>query len=817
MDKFIQNAFKTGVLLLCSFSLAQSSWALTEGTLSGTVYDPQSVAVSNASVKILSIDGRSVKETVSSLTGEYQIFPLTFGDYQLVVEAPGFAAYQIQVHVQSGGTTQEDVHLSTKGAQEMVLEVKAKRHLVQNSSSQSTITVTKEQIAALPQGNQISLPRLLETTSPGVVQGPFNQIFIRGNHANIQYQIDGIQLPDSASGTFAEAFSPRNIDHYELITGGIPSEFGERLAAVMNIVTKTGPESPGGSVEMNYGSYNTISPQAIFGGSSGSGDVHYFLSANYHQTDRGLDTPQPATTADDTKGGTDAIHDHNNGNNQFGKLDWLLGNDDKISLILFQSYNKYEIPNFPSSFNPHDPYFDSSSSYSDQWGNAGFGYRLADTNDIQYNRDAYAQLVWKHTFSEKSFLQVAPYWKYSGVRVDDDPANDLAPGNPSNATYYNTGNSATAFVLNQHVNNEGVKADYSVRPNNSNLVKAGFQLQASQSHDNYSISSFPNNIDATLSTPTTFSGGSDDKGYEEAAYVQDDYQISKAWSLNVGLRMTGVQFNFGDETSNSDQLQPRVGLNYLATETTKLHAFYGRLFQPAPLENLRTAFDQAAGGSTTANFYDIKPEKDNYFEVGVDQQIGETHVTSVNVYYKAATDMLDDTQLLNTSIASPYNYANGYAYGVEYSLHGKIDSNWSDYFNYSYEIAKGKNISGGTFAVDPASIPQNTYLFLDHVQIHTANSGVTYAKDQYYGTVQGLFGSGLRTGDQNQFSLPSHFTFDLSAGYNFTGESFWSKWKLSGDVLNVTNNVYPITIANGFNGSHYAADREFFVRLTKEL
>jgi hypothetical protein len=431
LGSMINRTWKLGALLLI---ITHVAFAGTDGTLTGTVYDPTEVAVSNASIKVMTMEGKLVKETTSSLTGEYQIFPLTFGDYQIVVEAPGFASFQEQVHVAAGGSTQEDVHMSTKGAaQEMVLEVKAKRHLVQNSSSQSSTTVSKEQIAAMPQGDQISLPKLLETTSPGVVAGPFNQVFIRGNHANIQYQIDGIQLPDSASGTFAEAFSPRNIDHYELITGGIPSEFGERLAGVMNIVTKTGPENPGGTLDMNYGSYNTISPQAIFGGSNPSGNTHYYFSANYHKTDRGIDTPQPQSTADDTHGGTDAVHDQNIGNSEFGKVDWLIGNDDKISLILFQSYNSYQIPNFSSNFNPHDSYFAPQSGYSDQWGNSGFGYRLPDTNDVQYNRDAYAQLVWKHTFSEKSFLQVAPYWKYSGVRVDNDPANDLAAADATNA------------------------------------------------------------------------------------------------------------------------------------------------------------------------------------------------------------------------------------------------------------------------------------------------------------------------------------------------------------------------------------------------
>jgi hypothetical protein len=58
---------------------------------------------------------------------------------------------------------------------------------------------------------------------------------------------------------------------------------------------------------------------------------------------------------------------------------------------------------------------------------------------------------------------------------------------------------------------------------------------------------------------------------------------------------------------------------------------------------------------------------------------------------------------------------------------------------------------------------------------------------------------------------------DFTAGYQFHGDTWWEKFKLSGDMLNAFDNAYPITIANGYNGSHYAAGREFFIRLTKEL
>jgi outer membrane cobalamin receptor len=797
-----------------------SARAGVDGSVAGSVVDPQGVAVSGVIVKITTPSGELIQQTKSSATGDFQFSELTIGDYGVLIEAPGFAPYHGNIHVTSVGVTPADVQLEPQGSKEMVLKVEAKRHLVQNTSSTSSTTMDKEQIATLPQGDSISLPRLLETTTAGVVQGPFGQMFIRGNHANIQYQIDGVQLPDSVSGTFADAFSPRNIDHYEIITGGIPAEYGEREAAVVNIVTKAGAETPGGSVELNYGTYNTFSPQGVISGSNKDGDIHYFLSANYNRTDRGLDTPQPQSVTNQTQGGEDAIHDQSNGNNEFMKIDWLPNNSDKLSFILFQNYNFYQIPNFPSSFSapgnfaPNSGYF--GNGYNDQVGNspdtAGtplFNYTPSTTNDTQANQDMYVQAVWKHTFNERSFLQVSPYWKYSKVKVTNDLVNDLFSLTPSvGAPYYNTSATPSSFALNQHVNNVGVHSDYTQRTDDHNVMKFGTQIQATQANDSFLVLTDP-----TGANPVT--GGDTNRGYLEAFYAQDDWTINKQWSVNAGLRFSAFQFHFPDAQASDQQLQPRIGVNFMATPVTKLHVFYGRLFMPAPLENLREAFN--ATGGPPVSFYDIKAEKDNYFETGIEQQIGQTHVSSVNVYYKKATNMLDDTQLLNTSIASPYNYQDGYAYGIEYSLHGKVTPELSDYINYSYEIAKGENISGGTFAVDQNSIPGNTYLYLDHVQVHTANAGLTYAKDRYFSTVQGLFGSGLRTGPNNTLSLPSHFTFDLTAGYDLKGDNWLTNWKIQGDILNMFDNAYPITIANGFNGSHYAAGREFFIRLTKEL
>ncbi len=788
----------------------------TEGSISGTVVGADGVNVSGAKVILLDSEGKQLNETRSSLVGTFQFFPVVFGDYVLAVEAAGYPSQREAVHVANDVATNVSVSLSREGGEagkEMVLHVRAKKR-VQDPAPTSAIEISKETVEKGPLGNSISLPQLITSTSPGVVQGAFGQMFFRGNHANIQYQIDGVQVPDSATNEFGEAISPRNIDHMELITGGIPAEYGQRLSAVMNIVTKSGPQEAGGSAELNYGSFNTFAPNANYGGSLGDGNIHYYLSAKYSQTDRGLDTPQPASDTNQGSGGTDAIHDQAHANDEFAKFDWVIDNSNKIILVGFHEYNFFQIPNYPQSFGPTDPIF--QQGFTDQFGNPQYNYVPYNTNDSQAERNALAQLVWKHTFSENANLQIAPYWKYSSVVVSNDPTNDLAALTGIDNGAPIPGASPTSFAENRQTNNLGVKTDYTWRINDQHLMKTGFQLQASQSTGSFSVQTQPNQVPYSDSSPDT--------GYFGGAYVQDDYTISKKWSVNAGLRVDGTEFQFSGLTTNDWALQPRIGLTYLPTETTKLHAFYGRLFQPAPVENLRDAFSQTNLGTCPPGQlcpYDIKAEKDNYYEVGVSQIVAPVDQTvTVNVYYKDATNMLDDTELGTTSIAQPYNFASGFAYGVETSVKGHITDEISDYLNYSYEIAKGAGISGGIFAFNGAdSLPPGTYQFLDHVQVNTLNAGATWAHSSYWVTAEALFGSGLRTGNNNSISLPDHLTFNLTVGYDFQklSDSWWAKTKLSVDALNLTNNPYPISVANGFNGSHYAAPLEIFARIEKEI
>ncbi|HVM32303.1 MAG TPA: TonB-dependent receptor [bacterium] len=800
------------VFFLCFGLTLAPAHATVDGALSGTVLDDKGVAVPNAKV---TITGNGVeKDLVASATGTFQAFPLTLGDYQIQVQADGFSPYKQTVAV-SGNTSSLAVVLLPAG--EMQMTVKAK-HLV-SSAPDSSRALNKDDIAQLPGGTTTNLPKLLYTTTAGFVEGDFGQVFTRGNHANLQYQIDGIQLPDSVGGSFGEAFTPVNIDHMEILTGGLQPEFGTRMAGVVNIVTKSGTITPGGEIGLSYGSYNQTSNYASYGGSDASGAFHYLLSASSFYTDRGLDTPAPADINNDQNGGSEqAVHDKSYGTDAFLKLDWVADNANKLDLVAFSEDKFFQIPDYPSSFDPGGANFQYFLSSGDIYGNV-VSYVPSTTNDTQAEANKYIELAWRHTFGDDSFLQIAPYWKESNITFTNDPQDDLAAAYNTQIQDQNSGTpfSVSSFSEDRTSDNYGTQADYTWHADANNLVKIGGQALLTQSSGPVSVTEA--NFDGTPGDPVTVDGSGDsstDVGYQEGLYIQDEMDLAKGVVLSGGVRFDAIQFTFPGATSNDSLLEPRIGLSLLPSDGTKIHFFYGKLFMPAPPEDLRDTFVNLGQGNSLTP-YDLKAEKDDYFETGIAQQV-DNQLFTLNAYYKYAVNMLDENQLLNTAIAQPFNFASGYAYGIEFSMRGEVAKDWTDFANYSYEIAKGQGISGGIFAFPPGTdFEPGVYQFLDHCQIHTANAGLTYNPGDIWVTAEGLFGGGLSTGPDNTLRLPSHFTMDATVGYAFQKDSGLSGMKASLDVLNLFDNPYTIFIANGYNGNHYENGREFIFRLSKAL
>ncbi|QBC43948.1 TonB-dependent receptor domain-containing protein [Iodobacter fluviatilis] len=144
---------------------------------------------------------------------------------------------------------------------------------------------------AIETAGAISLPELL-ARQPGVQissnggAGKSSSIFIRGNSSkHTLVLIDGIRFGSATSGSAALQHIPlAQIDRIEILRGPAASMYGsDAIGGVIQIFTKPGQKGFHPSIEIGYGSNNTVDANA--GISGGNEDTRYTLSVAHFKTE----------------------------------------------------------------------------------------------------------------------------------------------------------------------------------------------------------------------------------------------------------------------------------------------------------------------------------------------------------------------------------------------------------------------------------------------------------------------------------------------------------------------------------------------------
>src|SRR5437773_4227075 len=113
---------------------------------------------------------------------------------------------------------------------------------------------------------------------PGIAQDSFGQLHVRGEHANLQYRIDDVLIPESIPG-FGQVLETRFADNISLITGALPAQFGFRTTGVIDIHTKNGAAFQQADASVYGGSFDTIKPSFEYG--SVVGKLSSYVSTSY--------------------------------------------------------------------------------------------------------------------------------------------------------------------------------------------------------------------------------------------------------------------------------------------------------------------------------------------------------------------------------------------------------------------------------------------------------------------------------------------------------------------------------------------------------
>ena len=249
-------------------------------------------------------------------------------------------------------------------------------------------------------------------TQPGFVTDALGNIYARGNHANIQYQVDGIPVPDSVGSLFAASIPVRLVSGLEIYTGGMPAEFGDRLGAVVNLTTRSAGEHPTGNVQVRYGSFDTIEPGATY--STKLGDTAgIFGGGSLQYSQRALDPPSIYPI----------LHDTGYTGRLFTRVDWAPCDVNRYELFATYGHNRFQIPIDPSV----DPLTSPGEVRPpDQFGNVSPPFVPHDTNASETEDELFVAASWTHRF-DRGQLLVAPLYKLSRGVLFGDAEHALGP------------------------------------------------------------------------------------------------------------------------------------------------------------------------------------------------------------------------------------------------------------------------------------------------------------------------------------------------------------------------------------------------------
>src|ERR1700678_3768773 len=161
------------------------------------------------------------------------------------------------------------------------------RGLIQPSLGATSFIMDEQQILNMPQGADAPFNQVL-LRAPGVAEDSAanGDLHVRGEHANLQYRINDVLLPEGITG-FGLELDPRFVSSMQLITGSLPAQYGFRTAGIVDIQTKSGAFDQGGEISLYGGSYGTFRPS--FEDAGASGNLSYFTDGSYEHNDIGIE------------------------------------------------------------------------------------------------------------------------------------------------------------------------------------------------------------------------------------------------------------------------------------------------------------------------------------------------------------------------------------------------------------------------------------------------------------------------------------------------------------------------------------------------
>lgn len=831
------------VILLFTFAHPMLDAQTSDGTIVLQIVDQEPILEHIVRIRLMERTTESIVQQLDANQGsEVVLRNVPFGSYEVFVSADSLLLAEQQVDVRSAVplhvrmNIQKEYHLG-----EVVVSEPIDRSPSSQTATQSVYTASL--IDRLP---AVSADKKIEAVllnTPGVVPDEDGRMHVRGEHAQLQYVVDGIPITADLSRVYSSLLNPEFAKAITIQTGALDPEYGVATSGVLAVTSKSGFDSPlfaGGGVQ--YGSFGGKGTSVNVGGNLNNQSAFY-ATASLNESDRYLD---PIS-------GFDPIHDYGRSESAFGKFNSVFGESAELHVLGMYNQTLYYIPNGTTS-----SIQDQRQSLKD--------YLLGARLNVQ--------------LQEQSLLSLLVYARSGSATITSGGLRQIS--NAADSIRAIQENDKFFIGGDRKEQQYGTQVEYSSRfetSGSSHELKFGIAGEIyplsefftfAVTNPALSDSSQPGGdiryraIDLTQGGHPFFVDQSK-QGSRYSAYVQDDMGIGK-WRLGVGARFD--DFNLFD---NESYFSPRVNAAYALEDDLVLRASYNRIVMQAPLENiLVSSSDQArtlAGANQGSTPTRVTSEKSHVFELGAAYRLNDYVNLDLAGYAKLIDDFLVNVELGNSGVIFPVNLKQGFVGGGELRVQLHDWNNFSGSLGFSTCLSEGLKPSDGSSPIAAGLImgeegqsyshpfAGESSFFTEHNELFAASLNLGYRFSSVLtGTLGGRFDSGLpfdladkngvgldeqasrgeleRRGYSddviNLLSLSSdkpgspdksvapHAVFDLGVSANL--RSLISlPLTCSVSILNVLDTQYLYKFESSFGGTHFGVPRTFLLNLRLDV
>ncbi len=288
------------------------------------------------------------------------------------------------------------------------------------------------------------------------------------------------------------------------------------------------------------------------------------------------------------------------------------------------------------------------------------------------------------------------------------------------------------------------------------------------------------------------------------------------------------QYWYKDAT-NKTQISPRLGASFPITATGIIHFSYGHFFQIPNFELLyrnpqfKLDISGGSGNLGVIGNTDMKPQQTISGEIGLQQQLSETVVADVTMFFRDIRDLAgtraDEIQLISGETYSRLTNSDfGFVKGFIISVKNRYALGINYTVDYTFQIAKGtaSDPEQARNAIAGGSLPEVRLTPLSWDQRHTLNGSVGYNQKTWSISFIGQLGSGqpytprqtsdVATVRENSQTKPFYWNVDmrLFKDFNF----FTKRWTIFMRVFNLFDTLNEVTVYDDTGRAGFTTDLE---------